>query len=54
MQTWKDEMQYIYAGQATFPEDVDPWSQPNKTHRSPCDIRCLCLRYDQQAIIPLS
>jgi hypothetical protein len=30
MQTWKDEMQYIYAGQATFPEDVDPWSQPNK------------------------
>lgn len=30
MQTWKDEMQYIYAGQATFPEDVDPWSQPNE------------------------
>ncbi|MED6200899.1 hypothetical protein PIB30_089848 [Stylosanthes scabra] len=23
-ETWKDEMQYIYAGQATFPEDVDP------------------------------
>ncbi|XP_027346406.1 probable AMP deaminase isoform X2 [Abrus precatorius] len=23
-ETWKEEMQYIYAGQATFPEDVDP------------------------------
>ncbi|KAF7809189.1 putative AMP deaminase [Senna tora] len=23
-ETWKEEMQYIYAGEATFPEDVDP------------------------------
>ncbi|OIW02119.1 hypothetical protein TanjilG_26659 [Lupinus angustifolius] len=23
-ETWKDEMQYIYAGEATFPEEVDP------------------------------
>ncbi|KAL2344466.1 hypothetical protein Fmac_005751 [Flemingia macrophylla] len=23
-ETWKEEMQYIYAGQAIFPEDVDP------------------------------
>ncbi|KAI4328370.1 hypothetical protein L6164_020728 [Bauhinia variegata] len=23
-ETWKEEMQYIYSGQATFPEDVDP------------------------------
>ncbi|XP_057416255.1 probable AMP deaminase isoform X2 [Lotus japonicus] len=23
-ETWKEEMQYIYAGQANFPEDVDP------------------------------
>ena len=56
MQTWKDEMQYIYAGQATFPEDVDPWNMPNESHCSPFDIRCFrqCfgeLSFDEQQFL---
>lgn len=32
LQTWKEEMQYVYAGEATFPEYIDPWSKPYEFH----------------------
>lgn len=32
LQTWKEEMLYVYSGRVRFPEDVEHWGQISKNH----------------------